>query len=131
MNRRSSGIAALSVVAAIGLASCREGAMPVSTDRVQVDEFSIHTAAQAWTAGALELTIDNVGERAHTLIISRDDGQVVAASDIVDPEQVIEFDVDLGPGTYQLTCRIVVEGGDGQLFDHFEQGMHATIEVGA
>jgi hypothetical protein len=102
---------------------------PVTADHVALDEFTIETGGEVWQAGAIRLSVDNVGERDHTLIISRVDGEVVAATDIVEPGDVLEFDVDLGSGTYELTCRIVVEGGNGQIFDHFEQGMHATIEV--
>lgn len=115
---------------AVGLAACNSGAAPrATTDRVELDEFSIDAAAASWAAGPLQLTVANIGERAHTLVISRDDGQVVAATDVLESSQAADFAVELEPGTYQLTCRIVVEGGKGQLFDHFEQGMHTTVEV--
>lgn len=118
------------VIVVIG-ACGQDGVRSVDADRVELDEFSIQTAAESWQAGDVSLTIDNAGERAHTLVISREDGQVVATTDIVDPAETLEFDVELEHGTYQLTCRIVVESGDGQIFDHFEQGMHTTIEVDA
>lgn len=104
-------------------------AEPVTADHVALDEFTIDTGGESWQAGSIRLSVDNVGERDHTLIISREDGEVVAATDIVEPGDVLEFEVALDSGTYQLTCRIVVEGGNGEIFDHFEQGMHATIEV--
>lgn len=111
------------------VACATASAEPVKADHVALDEFTIETGGEAWQAGPIRLSVDNVGERDHTLIVSREDGEVVAATDIVEPGDVLEFDVDLGSGTYELTCRIVVEGGNGEIFDHFEQGMHATIEV--
>lgn len=109
----------------------QDGVSSVEGDRVELDEFSIETAAESWRAGAVSLTVDNVGERVHTLVISDADGHVVATTDIVEPNETLEFDVELEGGSYQLTCRIVVEGGNGQIFDHFEQGMHTTIDVDA
>ena len=122
--------AAAGVLFGFVLVACATAsAEPVAVDHVALDEFTIETGGDAWQAGSIRLSIDNVGERDHTLVISREDGEVVAATDIVEPGAVLEFDVDLGSGTYELTCRIVVEGGNGQIFDHFEQGMHTTIEV--
>ncbi|MEX2278865.1 MAG: hypothetical protein WEA76_02120 [Acidimicrobiia bacterium] len=118
------------VLAALGLAACgRVAAQPVAVDRVVLDEFSIMTEAEVWHTGSVSLEIANIGERTHTLVISGADGRVVASTDIVEPNEVVEFNVDLGPGSYQLTCRIVVEGANGQLFDHFEQGMSTTVTV--
>ena len=102
---------------------------PLAADGVSLDEFTIETGGDPWQAGSMRLSVDNIGERDHTLVISREDGEVVAATDIVSPGDVVEFEVELGPGSYELTCRIVVEGGNGQIFDHFEQGMHTAIEV--
>lgn len=107
----------------------QDGLRSATADRVELDEFSIQTAAESWQSGAVRLSVDNVGERAHTLVISGEGGQVVATTDVVGPDETLEFDVELPGGSYQLTCRIVVESGDGQIFDHFEQGMNTTINV--
>ena len=53
----------------------------------------------------------------------------MVAADVVEPGDVREFEVAVASGTNQLTCRIVVEGGNGAIFDHDEPGMHITIEV--
>ncbi len=127
MNRLST---AAVIVFGFVLAACATAsADPVTADRVELDEFTIETGGDSWQAGSIRLSVGNVGERDHTLIISRQDGEVVAATDIVEPGDVLEFDVALGSGTYELTCRIVVEGGNGEIFDHFEQGMYTSIEV--
>ncbi|MEX1006182.1 MAG: hypothetical protein WD156_12570 [Acidimicrobiia bacterium] len=122
--------AAAGVLFGFVLVACATAsADPVTADHVALDEFSIATTGESWRAGSINLSVDNVGERDHTLVVSRESGEVVAATEIVAPGDVLEFEVALGAGTYQLTCRIVVEGGNGAIFDHFEQGMHTTIEV--
>jgi hypothetical protein len=115
---------------ALFLAACSSG-VAATTDRVDLDEFSIGTNSSRWAAGPVTLTVENVGERTHTLIITEADGTVVAATDILDPGQAADLEVQLEPGEYELTCRIVVEGGEGQIFDHYEQGMHTSINVEA
>ena len=118
------------ILCGVVLAACATAsADPATADQVTLDEFTIATGGESWQQGSIRLSVDNLGERDHTLVISREDGEVVAATEIVEPGEVLEFDVALGAGTYQLTCRIVVEGGNGQIFDHFEQGMHTAVEV--
>ena len=105
------------------------GTAPISADRVALDEFTIETSGESWKAGEIDLDVLNVGERTHTLIVTTVEGEVVASTGLIDPGTSHQMDVDLAPGKYQLTCRIVVEGGDGQIFDHFEQGMRETVTV--
>ncbi len=121
--------AVLSVLVIV-VAACSSG-VAANTDRVDLDEFSIVTGQTRWAAGRVTLSVENVGDRTHTLIITEGDGTVVAASGLLDPGGSADVEVHLQPGEYQLTCRIVVEGGDGQIFDHYEQGMHTAITVGA
>lgn len=105
------------------------GNTPISADQVQLDEFSIDTSGPSWKAGEIELDVVNVGERTHTLIVTTKAGEVVASTGLIDAGNTDRLSVDLEPGEYQLTCRIVIEGSDGQIFDHFEQGMRETISV--
>ena len=102
---------------------------PISADRVELDEFTIETSGTAWRTGQVDLEVVNVGERTHTLIVTTEGGDVVASTGLIDAGHTDRLDVDLEPGSYQLTCRIVVEGSDGQIFDHFEQGMRETVTV--
>lgn len=119
---------ALSIVIGLALAGCAT-ADASSTGSITLDEFSIVASAPVWRAGPLDFTVANRGERTHTIIVTSATGDVLAATGMVEPGETADFDLTLDPGTYELTCRIVVEGGDGQLFDHYEQGMHTTIEV--
>jgi len=123
-------IPAMLSVFVIMVGACGSGAA-ANTDRVELDEFSIMTGEPRWAPGRVTLRVENVGARMHTLIITEDDGTVVAASDILDPDGSADMEVFLQPGEYELTCRIVVESGDGQIFDHYEQGMRTAINVGA
>jgi hypothetical protein len=37
--------------------------------------------------------------------------------------------VDLQPGAYQVSCRLVGQDGDGNIIDHYENGMFSQLEV--
>lgn len=119
------------ITLAVGLAwlvACG-GDTPISADRVELDEFTVETSGTAWRAGQIDLEVVNVGERTHTLVVTTEDGEVVTSTGLIDSGATDRLNVDLAPGSYQLTCRIVVEGQDGQIFDHFEQGMRETVTV--
>lgn len=76
-----------------------------------------------------QLTVENSGEFAHTLVVTNSDGQVVAATDAVQPGGSADLVVDLETGMYSFTCRIVVEAQPGVLIDHYEEGMSLLVEV--
>lgn len=76
------------------------------------------------------ISVENGGEFPHTLVVSTPDGKVITATDLVAPGETATLDLALDPGTYQFTCRIVSQGPDGQLIDHFERGMHTTVAIG-
>lgn len=101
---------------------------PVSRDRVSLQEYSVQTGNPRWSAGEVELQVDNIGEFSHTLVVTAEDGTVVAASDVLRAGEEAILDLELPPGKYQLTCRIVVQTDQG-LIDHYERGMHTTVEV--
>ncbi len=76
-------------------------------------------------------TAINSGERPHTLVVTTNDGSVVAASDLIQPGETARLAVELRPGVFQVSCRIVVENDDGELIDHYELGMRHTVNVTA
>jgi hypothetical protein len=75
------------------------------------------------------INVTNSGEYPHTLVITDISGEVVAASSLISPGESAELALDLEPGRYSFTCRIVVESPEGELIDHFEQGMTTTVSV--
>lgn len=81
------------------------------------------------TSGDTTIHAVNVGEYSHTLVVTDDHGEVLAATGLVLSGTDATLEVDLAPGTYVFSCRIVAEDGDGNLVDHYEQGMHRTVTV--
>jgi hypothetical protein len=80
-------------------------------------------------AAADVLYIENYGEFTHTLVVTNDQGAVIAATGLIKSGEETELEVDLQPGTYVFSCRIVAQDDDGNLIDHFEGGMHRTVTV--
>ncbi len=97
--------------------------------RYELGEFFI-SGPNTLPEQARTLTVENTGEFPHTLVVTRPGGGVVAASAVLSPGQTVTLDLELGPGPYQFTCRIVAQDPDGGLIDHFERGMHTTVSVG-
>ena len=106
---------------------------PESSSQASVDlrEFAINVSASRWEAGSIVLDVENTGEYAHTMILTDGSGGVVAASGLLRAGGGVAVEVDFGPGSYQLTCRIVAQMVDGSLVDHFEAGMNADVIVEA
>ena len=112
-----------------GAAAC--GPAPAA-ERTSIDlgEFYVEAEASRWAAGDVGLTIANSGEFGHTLVITDEDEAVVASVGVIAPGEEVDVSIDVEPGTYQLTCRIVIEAGEeGQIVDHFEEGMVAEVTV--
>lgn len=121
--RRLAGLAIAIAVLSIACSS------PASqTTSYDLTEFEINGPATT-PAGASSLTVSNSGEFPHTLVIADEGGTVVAATDLVQPGQTVQLDVELSEGTFQFTCRIVAQTPDGELVDHFEEGMVETVVV--
>lgn len=112
---------------ALLLGSCSGGAS--GSARYTLGEFFINGPAMLADTGD-GITVENSGEYSHTLVVTRPDGQVVAASGLVGAGETITLDFDLEPGAYQFTCRIVGQDGEGRLIDHYERGMHTAVSVG-
>lgn len=116
----------LAVCVGIVLAAC-SGADSAATG-FTLTEFVIDGPG-ALPPGSSLLSVENVGEFPHTLVIADETGRVVTASDLIQPGETDQLEVDLSSGTYQFTCRIVAEKPDGELVDHFEEGMVETVRV--
>ena len=82
------------------------------------DGWTVVTRDRKWTA-----------QFEHTLVITDAGGQVVSAGAVVAPGETSEMSVDLAPGEYWFTCRIVGQDDEGNVIDHFEEGMAAGIAV--
>lgn len=115
----------VALVALIALTACTRAAAEGAFD---LTEFSI-SGPNRLDSGPNSLTVSNSGEFSHTLVVTDSTGQVLAATPLVGPGESVELAVDLAPDRYSFTCRIVAEDGDGNLIDHFESGMAASVEV--
>lgn len=106
-------------------AGCSTGSAGPAT--VSLDEFSIEAVGDL---GDGPIEVRNTGEFGHTLLVSTSGDEVLAGTEVIPPGGTATLDVDLGAGTYQLTCRIVVEVPDGRIVDHYAEGMDLSVLVG-
>lgn len=113
---------------AIGLAACSPST-PLSSD-IALSEFDLQMQ-ESLNSGTTTLSIQNDGEFGHTVVVADESGRVIAATGLIGGGEASELTVDLAPGRYEFTCRIVFQGEDGSLSDHYEQGMHSTVTVGS
>jgi hypothetical protein len=111
------------------LVACSAPGPATGAVEIELDEFYIEPAADTIVPGQIRFQVVNEGEFPHTLVVARNNGEVVYASDVVEPGGSFDVDLDLDPDTYQLTCRIVVQLEDGQLVDHYQNGMGTAIKV--
>lgn len=116
----------MALVFAVALAACTPAA--TAETQVQLREFSIDAASRL-TGGEQSLHVINQGEFGHTLVVSTEDGTVVTSTDVVPPGGETSLDLDLEPGRYVFTCRIVVQTPGGDIVDHYQRGMAAAVEV--
>ena len=110
--------------------ACSSQTVTTGAAAVVLAEFSI-SATGSLTPGPNKVDITNAGEFGHTLVIADETGTVIGATGVVGSDNTASLSVDLQPGTYELTCRIVVQREDGSLVDHYQEGMVTTIEVSA
>jgi hypothetical protein len=68
------------------------------------------------------LEVTNRGEFAHTLVITDEAGRVAEATDLIRPGESATLQVDVTPGMFQFTCRILAQAEDGSVSDHYEPG---------
>lgn len=105
------------------------GGQAVANTEVEIGEFWISPADGVLQAGTVELLVENSGEFSHTLVVSDASGTVIGATDLIGPEAESILTVDLLPGSYTFTCRIVKGLDDGSIVDHYQLGMTASIDV--
>ncbi len=112
------------------LGACRSATPAQGAPTVDLTEFSI-MALGTFDAGPNAITIHNDGQFGHTLVIADKDGTVIDVTGVIAPGESSVYSVNLNPGTYELSCRIVIQTGEGQLIDHYQEGMLTAVEVGA
>jgi hypothetical protein len=110
----------------IALVGCSETGGGLSS--YVLDEFSIDGPGRLGD-GIETVTIENGGEFPHTLVVTDETGNVMAATSLIQSGESTGLTLDLDPGMYSVTCRIVTQTPDGDIVDHFEAGMHATLEI--
>lgn len=116
----------LAAVLLLGVSACAPSA--TSESEVTLTEFAI-VADQHLTAGEVSLSIINSGDFGHSLVVSSLDGTVITSTGVLAPGEEARLDLDLEPGRYVFTCRIVVQTPDGEIVDHYARGMAADVEV--
>lgn len=117
----------LALVLVVLVAGCSSAAQDAAS--LTLDEFSIRSSVDSVEAGTIAFDVQNVGEFGHTVVVADETGMVVAASDLLEAGSDTEFVVELEPGQYEFTCRIVFQSEDGRVIDHYEEGMRTSIEV--
>lgn len=117
----------LLVGAVLVLAACHGAASDSAV--VSLTEGRIDVSNSILAAGDASLEVVNDGEFNHTLVVATADGRVVAATDVISSGESIDLDIELAPGDYEFTCRIVVQTGDGVTIDHYAEGMVSNVTV--
>lgn len=116
---------ALIMTGCLGLSACMTTA---TSTPYELSEFAI--AGPETLDGDMDyIDVVNSGELPHTLVVTDPSGRVVAATGLIQPGEATTLDVDLSEGRYTFTCRIVAETDQGELVDHFEEGMNAMVSV--
>jgi hypothetical protein len=121
MSSARSGTAILVIVMA--LTACSS---PGADGSYELAEFSI-SGPTTTSSGEQTLEVTNSGEFSHTLLVTDIQGGVVAATELIPAGETGELTLDLEPGRYSFTCRIVAQDSDGNIVDHFEAGMSTTV----
>lgn len=119
----------LTALALLVVSGCTGGGAAVSAASVELYEPVIETSEDTFAAGEISLALTNTGRFPHTLVVTTDSGHVVTATDLIASGESIDLVVDLEPGTYHFTCRIVAQLDDGSLLDHYEAGMSTSVTV--
>ena len=114
-------------VAVLSLVGC--SGTGATTDGFLLREYAIDVPPARFEAGSVPLHIVNGGEFAHTMVVTGEDGRAIGATGTIAPGAAADLILDLAPGTYQVSCRIVVQLPDGRILDHYEAGMVASFAV--
>lgn len=100
------------------------------TTRVEVSlvEWAVVPDAESVEAGTIGFLAANDGTEVHELVVLRD-GEEIAEIEDIRPGDAVLLPVALEPGTYELACKIRETEANGEVEDHYENGMHAELEV--
>lgn len=110
----------------VALTACSGSAAPETG--FDLAEWQI-AGPEEMSADSGSAVVSNSGSLPHTLVVTDPSGHVMAATDLIDPGDSTEIALDLDPGTYSFTCRIVAQDSEGGIVDHFEAGMNTTVSV--
>jgi hypothetical protein len=108
--------------------ACSTGA--TAGDAYVLSEWDVEGPGRL-TEGETAIRVENTGEFGHTLVVTGEAGNVVAATSVVEPGATAILDANLEAGTYVFSCRIVAQTDEGGLSDHYQQGMNQRITVSA
>jgi plastocyanin len=94
---------------------------PAETQAITATEadFSISLDEDSLTAGTYEITVVNEGGATHDLVVEQD-GEDIAESGDIAPDDSATFTVALEPGEYVFYCSIG---------NHRQMGMELTVQV--
>jgi hypothetical protein len=95
-----------------------------------LDEWEV-SGPERLSATSTGITVENSGQWSHTLVVTTEQGQVLAASGLIESGTRTVLDVPLDPGAYLFTCRIVAQDDEGELSDHYQRGMSQRVIVEA
>ena len=111
----------------LAIVACSTG---TADDGFELREWSIDGPTRL-PADAESIIVENAEEWPHTLVITTATGEVVAASDLIQPGVRQVLDVSPAPGLYLLSCRIVAQDDEGGVSDHYQRGMSHQLVIGA
>ncbi|MGI8515327.1 MAG: hypothetical protein ACR2NT_09345 [Acidimicrobiia bacterium] len=78
----------LMVLAALWLVACASPTPATGPVAIELDDFYIYPTAERIGSGDVQFEVSNDGEFPHTLVVARSTGEVVYASDVVDPRRI-------------------------------------------
>jgi plastocyanin len=116
---------ALALIVAIASGSCTGG----TTEAASFDLVEYDIAGPSVVDANDSISLTNSGEYPHTLVVTDQSGRVAASTALISPGAATEIQLQLDPGRYQFTCRIVAQDGEGNIVDHFERGMTLSVDV--
>lgn len=99
------------------------------TVEVTLADFTVEPSVAEVAAGAIRFVATNEGTITHELVICEESCEAGEEAEMAEVEDVAvgedgAFTIQLEPGEYELACLLDVDG-----VNHYERGMHATIEV--
>ena len=120
---------AAGIIAALLLSACQSTTAADGSLDVSLFDGSIDASSDSIKAGTVAFNAQNHGEFSHTLVVTTASGDVLAATGLIDSSEGEIVTLELAPGRYELTCRIVSQLEDGSIIDHFEEGMRFSLTV--